>query len=382
MKNIARLAAAVLLLLATLGCGKKGGLQPPLVLVPQKVENLKAVQRGQHILLEWTNPESVIDGSPLAGISAIEIWLYEAAAAPQTGAPALTTEEFGSKALRLAVVGQAGPSTPAPKKKPPKKAGPAEPKKNAPVAKEQLYEYLLTEKDMKAGRLIFAVRVKEAKKGRLSGFSDLATVSPQPLPSPPGPVRAQVFQSRVEIRWEAPHENFDHSVPVRLKGYNIYRIDKNNKLRRLNTGLLGAEKFDDADFLFDQAYRYFVRAVGSEATPVLESDDSATADVTPKDVFAPAAPTGLTAVKGANFITLIWDSGREKDLAGYKIWKREAGQVQFACLTPQPILENTFTDTAVEKDKRYEYAITALDQSGNESPKSEAVSELIKDGSP
>jgi fibronectin type 3 domain-containing protein len=87
-------------------------------------------------------------------------------------------------------------------------------------------------------------------------------------------------------------------------------------------------------------------------------------------------------MKGANFITLIWDAGREKDLAGYKVWRREAGLGQFVPLTPQPILENTHTDTSVEKNKRYEYAITALDRSGNESSKSETVSEIIKDGWP
>jgi fibronectin type 3 domain-containing protein len=48
-------------------------------------------------------------------------------------------------------------------------------------------------------------------------------------------------------------------------------------------------------------------------------------------------------------------------------------------LTPEPIRENTYNDSIVEKNKRYYYAITALDESGNESPKSKSVSEVIKD---
>jgi len=382
MRKTVSSAALIALLLAAAACGKKGGILPPFVYVPQKAENLKAVQRGQHILLDWTNPESYIDGRPLAGISAIEVWIYEAESAPPPGAPVLIAGEFESKARRLAVLEQIEPPPQDPKKEPKKKEGPAEPKNIATKAGERIFQYLLTEKDLKAGRLLFAVRGKEAKKGRFSDFSDHAAVSPQPLPLPPANIRAQVYEDRVEISWDAPQENFDHSAPALLKGYNIYRIDSSHKLQRLNPGLVREEKFNDADFLFGQTYRYFVRAAASEAAPVQESEDSATTEVTPKDDFPPAAPAGLTAIKGANFITLIWDSGRAKDLAGYKVWRREAGQDRFVPLTAQSILENTYTDTSVEKDKRYEYAITALDRSGNESPKSETVSEIIKDGWP
>ena len=382
MKKIVLLAAGVLLLLAAQACGKKGGILPPLVLVPQKVENLKAVQRGQHILLEWSNPESYIDGRPLAGVSEIEVWVSEAVVSLKAGAPALTAEEFESKGRRLAVIQQTEPPSPSKKAEPKKKAGPAEPKKKTPMAKEQSYEYLLTEKDLKEAKLLFAVRVKDEKKGRFSDFSEFASIILQPLPLPPGNVRTQVFEDRIEIRWDAPQVNFDCSAPVRLKGYQVYRMDAGNKPQRLNTKLVQDEKFDDSSFLFGQSYRYFVRAAASETNPVLESDDSTVTEVTPKDIFPPAAPTGVTAVKGPNFITLIWDAGREKDLAGYKVWRREAGQDPFVCLTARAILENTYTDSAVEKNKRYEYAMTALDNSGNESPKSEIESEVIKDGRP
>ena len=48
-------------------------------------------------------------------------------------------------------------------------------------------------------------------------------------------------------------------------------------------------------------------------------------------------------------------------------------------LTPKPIQENTFTDTEVEKNRRYYYSITAQDVYGNESSKSKSVSETTKD---
>jgi len=71
MRKIVSSAAVVWLSMMALACGKKGGILPPFVYIPQKAENLKAVQRGQHILLDWTNPESYSDGRPLTDISAI-----------------------------------------------------------------------------------------------------------------------------------------------------------------------------------------------------------------------------------------------------------------------------------------------------------------------
>ena len=61
-------------LLAT-ACGKKGDIRPPLVLRPQPVEKLTAVQRGTRVILEWTDPTVSVDGTGLPGLSEAEVWL-------------------------------------------------------------------------------------------------------------------------------------------------------------------------------------------------------------------------------------------------------------------------------------------------------------------
>ncbi|MCK7579395.1 MAG: hypothetical protein MZV65_29175 [Chromatiales bacterium] len=43
---------------SSLACGKKGPLRPPLRLVPQTAEGLRAFQRGARIVLEWTQPDA------------------------------------------------------------------------------------------------------------------------------------------------------------------------------------------------------------------------------------------------------------------------------------------------------------------------------------
>lgn len=76
---------------------------------------------------------------------------------------------------------------------------------------------------------------------------------------------------------------------------------------------------------------------------------------------------------------MSWEAGGEKDLAGYEVWRREDTEEKYWLLTPQPVLENTFTDTSVAKGKRYYYAICARDKSGNASDKTEVLIESLKE---
>jgi hypothetical protein len=354
MKRKLVLASLGGLLLLAPGCGKKGPLQAPLVLVPQRVETVKAFQRGSRILLAWTFSGKFIDGRPLDGPAEIEIWLQQRADGAAPASSASSAGDFSSRAARLAAV---------------------------PVVSnvaEGKHAYALIAGAWEKKTYVFALRVKESRKQRLSEFSDEVTVRPGKLPLPPAVVRAEVLADRIDIRWEAPEKNFDGSTPVAVQAFHIYRTDSAGT-RKLAAVPFPAAEWADRDFQFGKAYRYFIRSAATTAEPALESDDSPAIDVLPKDVFPPAAPSGLMAASGPDVITLVWDANADKDLGGYRVWRKEEGQADFICLTDKPIVENTHTDKAVEKEKRYTYAITAVDIQGNESPKSAAVSETIKE---
>ena len=387
-------AAAVLVLLVGPGCGKKGPIHAPLVLVPQPVESLKAVQRGGQVILEWTNPESFIDGRPLGEIGAAEIWLEERPEAPSKETPGQPARDFSARGKRIALISlqpkaaasdqekaaksQAGKSKAAAEKPRPKKAPSRTPGGGLSFA------YSLGSTGWTGKTFIFAVRVSDPKNKKYSDFSNEVSIKPQVLPGPPAGIQAEILADRVDIRWKAPDANFDSSKPPLAKGYNVYRLEPESAGApiRVNAALLTGTEFSDRDFLFDRPYRYFVRASASDSEPYLESDDSPAVDVLPRDVFPPAVPSGLAALKSQDVITLVWDAGKDSDLAGYKVWRKTEGQPDFVCLTQPPIIENTYTDRAVEKNKRYEYAISAVDTRGNESAKSAPVSEIIKDPNP
>ena len=59
--------------------------------------------------------------------------------------------------------------------------------------------------------------------------------------------------------------------------------------------------------------------------------------------------------------------------AGYRIWRKSNEDTEYTELGAL-IRENVYNDTTVKGDKRYEYAITAVDKSGNESEKSKSIS--------
>jgi hypothetical protein len=344
-------------------CGKKGPILPPLPKLIQKIEYFEIRQRGEKLILEWENPTAYIDGNPLSTISEVEIWLFEVGK-QETERENPTPEEFKRAARLLGSITQ------------------EEFSKYQVRTEEGLiqfqYPYTMTQKDYLLKKMIFSLRVK-AKKKRRSDFSRLLTVEPQMLSLPPQTVKATVFQDRIEISWTPAEKNIDQSFPARFKGFNVYRAEGKEPLSRLNSQLVKGMKYSDEDFVIGGVYRYSIRASATESSPFMESDDSGIIEVRAEDTFPPAAPSGLVSIGTENFISLSWDENRDEDLDGYRVWRKMEVKDEFVLLTPQPIHDNAFNDTTVERNRRYYYAVSAIDMSGNESPKSEGVFEIIKD---
>ncbi len=124
---------------------------------------------------------------------------------------------------------------------------------------------------------------------------------------------------------------------------------------------------------------YVVRTSEAVGTLAVESAASAPACVSPKDLFAPAAPKSLGAVSSEGTISLIWEAGTEADLAGYIVLRGENGG-PLRPITPAPIKETTFRDTRVRRGTRYTYAVVALDAANppNRSGESNHVEETAR----
>jgi hypothetical protein len=361
MKRI--LISVLVLAFIVSGCGKKGDILPPLIRVPQAPRILSLVQQGGLAVLEWQNPETYQDGSPLPGLARVEIWEAERREGNAAQAAGLSLKEFEDKAVLQAAI------------------QPSEFSKLLTGGDEKsgtLRFSLTLGPDATQGKVLsFALRVIDSRKKK-SPFSEIRGLRPKPLPRPPVNLRAEVETDQVILCWDSPRENIDGSVLSGVAGYRICRAEKGFPFTMLTADPVKEACFHDDQFVFGRTYFYVVRAAAQGSEPYEESSDSLPLEVTPRDIFPPGPPTGLAALPGEDFISLAWDPRPDKDLGGYRVWRREEGTAEFKELTAQLLIETTYLDRTAEKGKRYEYAVTAEDKAGNRSPFSSSVFESAK----
>ncbi len=147
----------------------------------------------------------------------------------------------------------------------------------------------------------------------------------------------------------------------------------------------GAETVSDRSFEWEHAYDYKVTSVtrvqlaGGESME-FEGDDSPVLHIFPHDIFPPATPTGLQAVfSGVGqkpFIDLTWAPNTEADLAGYNVFRSEPGE-SARQINRQLVKAPAFRDENVVAGHRYIYSVSAVDERGNQSARSETAVESV-----
>lgn len=90
------------------------------------------------------------------------------------------------------------------------------------------------------------------------------------------------------------------------------------------------------------------------------------------DTAPPAAPGGVLAAREGNDVRVRWNANSEPDVAGYFVYRAEAQAGGRVRLTSTLVSGTSFLDTSVPDIERVWYEVSALDESGNESPRSSA----------
>jgi fibronectin type 3 domain-containing protein len=136
-------------------------------------------------------------------------------------------------------------------------------------------------------------------------------------------------------------------------------------------GVADKPEFIDTTTEYGKQYEYSVRAVLKAGGGEAESEMSSVAAISPVDRFAPGTPTGLTALAATDSIELAWDPSPEADLRGYRLYRADP-HGDFSVVAE---IEGTpaYSDRKIEQGKKYRYAVAAVDQLNNESPRSDPV---------
>ncbi|HEY0003537.1 MAG TPA: hypothetical protein VGB17_01910 [Pyrinomonadaceae bacterium] len=340
-------------------CGKRRPPLPPVERVPQRTELLSGAQRGNQVILNWPAPQRNASNQSVQSIRRIDVYRL----AERTDAPLpLTEEEFAARSTLIGSISS----------------------EQIQSASETLTYTDTLELAGVPARLRYALRYVNAS-GQRAAFSNFLLIEPAAkIAQPPTLTLIDESESAMTVRWQPPSANIDGSTPVNLLGYNIYRTTQSQAERGqtpLNNTLIQGAEFADKNFTFGEQYTYVVRSVSlGTGGQQVESLNSNTLSVSPKDVYQPSAPTALTIAPAPGRLSIFFPANPERDVAGYNIYRSTDPALpkeKWTKLNNELLTRTTYQDETVETGKRYYYYLTAVDNAGNISQPSEVVSEAV-----
>jgi hypothetical protein len=376
-----RAACALAVLAALAGCGKRGDPLAPLPRTPQAVTGLSVAQRGRQVEVAYVAPRATTGGAPLPVLE-VEVLRAEsegdfakvARAKTRKAAPGEALRETGplpppGTHLRLAARARAGGHVSA----------------LSPIATLTVQAPLRAPTDLKAQLTPAGVALAwTAPPGGIPPPIVAPSPSPSPSARPPAPIppkpspgaspapsapatpaAASPTPSPAPTPAATPVPS-PTPPPPPSSGYWIYRREAGGSYDApLVRAPLQVTAFADEAVAPGRSVCYVARLVAA-TEPVIESESSNEVCLAVKDVAAPAAPAGVTALAREGAVEVSWSPSSEPDLAVYRVYRARPGA------TPQRVAEvaageSTFRDSALERGVPHLYTVTAVDSAGNES---------------
>jgi hypothetical protein len=321
----AALAAAIFL---TTGCGYIDPPLTPLANVPDPVSDLVAMQRGVVLMVHCSVPTRTTENVLLKTPPRFDLRIG-------TAGERFNVEEWAGRAQAVSDA----------------------------RLKDGLASWEIPATEWTGKRVAIGARAigSNGKKSNWSNPVIVPVVAPPEVPSPP---ILNTTPIGIQVTWTGRGDQF-----------RVLRRTGNDEGYIVAVTAAGHE-WTDTGIEYGKTYTYRMQAlVDVGGNQVAESDFSATAEETPKDRFAPAVPSGLSADPTPNSIALSWVPDTEPDLAGYRVY-RAVGDGPMQKLADQNTIPS-YTDSAVERGKTYHYAVSAVDKAGNESDRSAAVAVVL-----
>ena len=358
-------ACRIGILLVLTGCGVPGIPRPPSLNLPQPVTDLRTVRKGDKVYLAWTVPTETTDGLKARHLGITRICRSTDPATRDCNNP----------------VGTIAPPQP---KNPPEENPTLSNAKISETYTDQLSPALFSSDP--ASQVVYAVSVLN-QNGRSAGLSNKVSVPAVAALPPPAEFQAQVTAEGIRLSWPANAQLME--TPQLHHLYRVYRRESGTKIDavagEIAFGTSPSYSLVDHNFEWEKTYEY--RATVLEVIDVkgrpetqFEGDDSPPVRVFAHDVFPPAVPSELQAVFSGEgqepFIDLSWTPGTDPDLAGYYLYRREAG-APAQKINSELVKTPAFRDTNVASGHTYTYSVSAVDVRGNESARSSETTERV-----
>lgn len=334
------------------GCAAEAPPHPPRLQTPEQVKDLSITQAGRALVLSFTLPRQATDGRRLT--------------------KPLTVEVF-RQAISQGAQGASG-SNKAKTPKPFATIGPRElpgfegnGKVNYPI-RLAAAEYSQSIGERWGFNIVVLTRGYR-NHPHPSEPSNQAAIELLNVSQPVVNLAARQVPHAIELTWSAPRASLTGGPLPALAGYRIYRAVQSQSGGQSLAEEAPSASFRDTTFQFGTTYIYTVAAVFTRDGFTATSAPSAPVVITPRQIFPPAPPRGLTAVYTGSSVELIWKPEIDPHLAGYNVYRQEPGKPAQSArrLNPQPLRTPAFSDRAIQQDTKYIYWVTAVDTAGNES---------------
>lgn len=315
---------AVLALLATMpGCAKVADPIPPVTRIPKTTKALTLVQTGKSVRLTFPVTEEDVTG--------VDLYKH---CEPGTGGAQWPKDAEGFRRVELASLTMEG--------QPP----------GAYVLQDTIEQTPCR----------YAIRLINDRK-RASDLSNTVSTSPQPVPAPPGNLRAEVRKDKIILTWDPPTTDVSGASPVSVLGYLV-----NGHVRTTEPRL------EDPEFKFGEQKSYTVQAIGQAESPLALSVPSEALVVKPEDKFGPDAPANLAALSTGGGVQLVWEPSRDADVKSYIVYR---GSDPANLQKVSEASTNSFKEGNLVAGTTYYYSVSGVDDAGNEGPRSEPVPVLV-----
>lgn len=358
MRALKRFCLVLPLVAFMAACGTPGAPQPPSLNLAKPVSDLKAVRSGDEVELTWTVATETTDGAKFRHRG-------------QSKVCAAVDQPRIDQCTPLSTL-------PTPKDQ-----------KTASVAVQ-----IPTDRTAPTDYITYAVQV-DNDRGRNAGFSNQVQVPTATVSSLNGAPLIRLTPETVLVTANVTprNESLEQTLELRRSEKDSAAQESVVARRVLDlseTGEAANIELRDDTFAWEKTYEYRVAVTASARVPNGETITFDAAASNPQelfahDVFPPATPTGLQAVfSGAvagqpPAIDVTWTPDVDRDLSGYFVFRRLQQEPASAAvkLNPQPVKAPAYHDPAITAGNTYVYAVSAVDERGNESQRSEETSEQV-----
>jgi len=323
------IALCCMLLLFFAGCGRKTLPIPPQAAIPVPIADLRHTLDDQGVTLSWTYPSFAESGEKIDNIRTFKLYKSEEHA-----------EDFCA---------------------------------DCPVQYDR--EITLSAAGVKPGSRMTYTDTDLQRNYRYtykvvsgSGWNIVSNDSNKvsfrweaPLPPPIG-LNLQVADRRLILAWQPVTTLYDGSPITEPVCYQVYRSSKGRAFARIGEPVAGLSYVDEG-LANGRKYFYRVRAVRTLDDTELVGQASEVIAGMARDVTPPVPPEKFTIVATGEGVKILWENIAQQGVAGFRIYRREAGNQEMVLVGEADRASFSFTDRNLPAGKAtLYYAVTAIDE--------------------